>query len=664
MKKYWLLVLCVLLVGCAEQSMDDAQQVYAVDRGLVMSQLLLSGELRASDPQPVPARIGGTIEYLVENGSWVDAGERLFVLSEEDSLEKTLDLYSQLVSARQALRLAELRQSNAQERANIAIARAEREAELAEIRYRIISTPPQGNGRLLELDQEIAPLEQQAQKVRNTFEQAQATWRQAEDAYLSANEAAQQADDEVLRLQAQLDALQVRATAEVSEVDQEGAADKAAAEQELPEVQAQLQAIEQQLPDLRSKRDSHRQARDAARAPYLKQRELLDQAEQAMQELAIAIEIEKRGLGVERLRLDRKVAVINLQQAVALRDDAEQAHAAGAISDARRDELRNDATKSQQSLDILDAEIAIASRPPPEEELTTARLQKERRGIEAERVRQDQHRILKERDLEVQLHQSTVDKLEFQIDREGARFPAVVKQGMRVLQQELEGLDPADAARAVEITQRIQALEAELEQVSADPPSVVQAPLAGVVRVQRNNDREMQAGDKVETEQIVLFIEPVNQMDIYAPVNEANVAQVRVGMKAEVEITALPGSTWSATVQRVSGIGQDKFADQSRWWRRVSSVIEFPLELRVDEMNEQFRQGMTAVITLTLGQREQALRLPRQALHVLAEDQAEVQLVNGEQRTVKVGLVGDQFVEILQGLDESDQVLAVTRSEP
>ena len=80
-------------------------------------------------------------------------------------------------------------------------------------------------------------------------------------------------------------------------------------------------------------------------------------------------------------------------------------------------------------------------------------------------------------------------------------------------------------------------------------------------------------------------------------------------------------------------------------------------------MNEQFRQGMTAVITLTLSQQEQALRLPRQAVRVLSGSEAEVQLLNGERRQISVGLVGDQYVEIVQGLAESEQVLALARHE-
>ena len=395
----WVYVALVGLAGCMSQSEEQHYEQVTVDRGSVVSQLLLSGELRASDPVPVASRIWGTIEYLVEDGAWVDQGDRLFVISEDDSLEKTLDLYSQLVTARQELRLSELRRDNARERADIAITRAEREAELASIRYHILSTQPQGNGRLLELDKEIAPLEAAADAIRLTFEQAQDQWRAAQDAYLSANADAQQADDEVLRLQARLDALTVRAAVEVSEEDLDGKADRDQAQKELPEVQQTLDDILAKAPALRSARDAARQARDEARVPYLAQREQLDQAEQAMQELAIAIEIEKRGLPVERLRLDRELSLINVEQATALRGDAERAHAAGALSDARLDELRRDELQAQQGLEILDAEIAIASRPPPEEEITTARLQKERRGIEAERVRQDQERIMRERDL-------------------------------------------------------------------------------------------------------------------------------------------------------------------------------------------------------------------------------------------------------------------------
>jgi HlyD family secretion protein len=71
--------------------------------------------------------------------------------------------------------------------------------------------------------------------------------------------------------------------------------------------------------------------------------------------------------------------------------------------------------------------------------------------------------------------------------------------------------------------------------------------------------------------------------------------------------------------------------------------------------------GMTVDASVVIDKREDVLRLPRSLVRTRADDTATLKVWNGvstEERTVKVGLRGNQYVEILSGLAEGDQVVS------
>jgi macrolide-specific efflux system membrane fusion protein len=70
---------------------------------------------------------------------------------------------------------------------------------------------------------------------------------------------------------------------------------------------------------------------------------------------------------------------------------------------------------------------------------------------------------------------------------------------------------------------------------------------------------------------------------------------------------------------------------------------------------------MTADAAIVIAQRRDVLRLPRALVQARADGTALVEVWqegHTETRTVKVGLRGDVYVEVLDGLDLGDEVLA------
>ena len=66
---------------------------------------------------------------------------------------------------------------------------------------------------------------------------------------------------------------------------------------------------------------------------------------------------------------------------------------------------------------------------------------------------------------------------------------------------------------------------------------------------------------------------------------------------------------------------------------------------------------MTARVTLNLGSRKNVLMIPRDAL--LDGYLFVIKDSTSERRDVTVGLIGDEFVEIIDGIEEGEQIVVV-----
>lgn len=79
-----------------------------------------------------------------------------------------------------------------------------------------------------------------------------------------------------------------------------------------------------------------------------------------------------------------------------------------------------------------------------------------------------------------------------------------------------------------------------------------------------------------------------------------------------------------------------------------------------DEIPRGVVAGMTADASITIARRPNVLRLPRALVRARSDGSAQVKMwadAEVESRTVKVGLRGDVYIEVLEGLTEGEQVV-------
>lgn len=172
---------------------------------------------------------------------------------------------------------------------------------------------------------------------------------------------------------------------------------------------------------------------------------------------------------------------------------------------------------------------------------------------------------------------------------------------------------------------------------------VVKAPISGVVV-----DLEATMGQAVERSTELGEIENLATVWVVAQVSDKQIGAARAGTVAQVSVSAYPGRIFSGVVQSVGS-------------RLDPKTRSMPVQILVDNSGSQLRSGMSATVRLGVGASTQAVVVPRSAIIedgdkrklYIAEDGGKF-----EERTVTLGRVQGEFVEVLEGVAIGDRVVS------
>ncbi len=171
------------------------------------------------------------------------------------------------------------------------------------------------------------------------------------------------------------------------------------------------------------------------------------------------------------------------------------------------------------------------------------------------------------------------------------------------------------------------------------------APMDGVVvEVPARSGETLRAGDP-----LVVLTDP-KAVEVKASVIEEDLPLVRIGQEASLFFDAAPDLVMVGKVARIS----PKRLDGDR------PLYSIYIEVDATQLSEGLVPGMSADASVSINKVSNTLRLPRAIVKAGSGGTAKVTVwTNGqrESRTVKVGLRGDTYVEILDGLREGEEVV-------
>jgi membrane fusion protein (multidrug efflux system) len=172
----------------------------------------------------------------------------------------------------------------------------------------------------------------------------------------------------------------------------------------------------------------------------------------------------------------------------------------------------------------------------------------------------------------------------------------------------------------------------------------IRAPIAGVI-----SSRTVQPGEKVSTDNKLLDIIDLRQMELESAVPASDIMHVALGQEVQVSVEGLSAPI-KGTVARINPATQSG----SR------SILTY---IRIDNTQGLLRAGMFAEATLTLDKKDDVLSIPQLALHQENDVQYVYAIDNNTivRKTVTTGMHGvtsqGPAIEILSGLSNGIAVI-------
>jgi hypothetical protein len=660
-RRWWLLAAAVPLLGVAllivgRRGEPDRQtvEVVRVERGEVAQVQRELGVLAPRDPVIAKSPFNARLQWVIEDGTWVEAGAELFILSDEDEIKRVAELRAQLVQGRAELRLAKLKRAHGEAMERPKLAAAERAYALAQVRRKLVESTPVGGLELVRLAEALRPLDTATRAARREAENTQDAWQAALDTYLEALDAWQAGRDRILRGQAKLDELESGSDAQAADPAKaklEREAQIAEVSKAIAAERLRAPALAESLNQARTIRDRLQQPRDAAAAA-------LAIAEAAEADLRLRAEIEKLGLPRTRLQLDERKAAVDLAETRRLVVQTKSAVEAGSLARSELERLTDQLAKQENALEVVRTRLAIALRPPDAKVLAEADAVLLQARIAAEDATSAYDRAIAMLDQDLALKQLQVERTAGQIDVRSAGFPAVIEAGIRFAERELALLGPEEADDRTAVETQLATLHAQQTAAAGALPNVVKAPVAGLVRVMRNGDRAHQAGDQAWELDAMVEIFPPENMDVLLRVNEVDLRHLRLGQVAGVVIPALKDRAMRGEVVQIAGVGRDKFSRPEYAGKAgFADVVDFEARVRLAETaGVELRQGMAARVEIVLDRAEAVLRLPQAAVQALPEGAWQVRRCDGRLQRIDGRVQGPLWFIVTGGLVEGDEV--------
>jgi multidrug efflux pump subunit AcrA (membrane-fusion protein) len=175
----------------------------------------------------------------------------------------------------------------------------------------------------------------------------------------------------------------------------------------------------------------------------------------------------------------------------------------------------------------------------------------------------------------------------------------------------------------------------------------LRSPVSGKVTQIRHDE-----GEYVKTGEPTDFIVRIDdRSELFVKANAAEIDRVRITAQQEATLKpmALNQKTYKAKVVSLALAANDK----DRWDR--SSVVEYPISLKVLNPDDSLQSGMSVIIDLVTFKKENILLVRHEYLFTEGE-QNYLLLESGEKKPVKIGMANEEKVEILEGAREGEKI--------
>lgn len=177
--------------------------------------------------------------------------------------------------------------------------------------------------------------------------------------------------------------------------------------------------------------------------------------------------------------------------------------------------------------------------------------------------------------------------------------------------------------------------------------TTIRAPISGII-----SKRFLDEGAFVSTTAPIVRIVAMDRVKALVQVVESDLAQLRVGAKADIHVDAYQEQVFRGEVSSISPTVDPE--------TRMADV-----EIEVENMDHRLKPGMFARVNLVVQRRDGVLLLVKDSLirerghtRVFVHENGRALL-----REISLGLEGEKYVEVLRGLREGEEVIVAGQYE-
>ena len=303
---------------------------------------------------------------------------------------------------------------------------------------------------------------------------------------------------------------------------------------------------------------------------------------------------------------------------------------------ARLSQLKSSPTAAQKKVQQLQVENALDQLNKAKEDLKEL---KEKPGVTEDQLKQAEEKVdqaeyqykLTVAQVEANNQSPTVAEIKAQ--------EAAVEQARASYEEALEALDSAILYSPADGT--VVSINGEVgEQVGSGSSLASSSSSAG------NTQSSSNSGASLNSSGFIVLADLEN-LEIKASVDQADISRVRVGQDVSIEFDALPDKVFKGKVSSI-----DPYPVTSQ------NVVTYYIHISLSEKDSAIKLGMTANLKIDLGRKENVLVVPNMAIRTVEGKKYVTKVVNGlpVRVSVETGLSDERHTEILSGLAEGDEI--------
>lgn len=206
-------------------------------------------------------------------------------------------------------------------------------------------------------------------------------------------------------------------------------------------------------------------------------------------------------------------------------------------------------------------------------------------------------------------------------------------------------------AKMIEAGAELQQTRNKLEKLQQlEQQFTILAPKKGMVNYYRSWDGKRQTGSTIQPwDPTVATLPDLSEMLSKTYINEVDVRKVQTGQEVTLGLDAFPKAVLHGTVTSVANMGETRKDGDSK---------VFEVNIDVKETDSLYRPGMTTSNHININEQTDVLQIPLEAVFG-ADSLSFVYLKSGvslQKQEVTLGSANDEFVIILGGLEEGNEV--------